>query len=268
MLNYLKLEYQKFGKNAVITMLISMYMLFLPTLIFIGKEVKPIPPVLLSNNIFFEFPTVWDWMGFAGNWLVFFCLGFVAVHIITSEVNNKTMRQAIINGQTRTEFFIGKLVVIFSLSLFATVYYILATLLIGWFSTDNPTFGEAMAGWPSMLRYFLMCLGYLSFGLMIGIVIRRSGIAVLTFWSYILFLEPMIRWLGHKKIFDNESMNYWPMNAVEDLQPFPFYRFASFIPDTIKFDFLLDYKVAVILTIFYTLLFVALAYWSLLEKDM
>lgn len=249
-------------------MLLAMYMLFLPTLIFIGKQVQPIPPVLLSNDVFFEFPTVWEWMGFAGNWLVFFCLGFVAVHIITSEVSNKTMRQAVINGQTRTEFFIGKVIFIVTLSFLATVYFALATFVIGWFNTDSPTIGLALEGWPAILRYFLMCLGYLSFGLMIGIVIRRSGIAVLTFWSYILFLEPAIRWLGHKKIFNNETMNYWPMNAVEDLQPFPFYKFASFIPSEVKFDFLLDYKVAVILTCFYTVLFIGLAYWSLLKKDM
>jgi ABC-type transport system involved in multi-copper enzyme maturation permease subunit len=268
MLNYLKLEYQKFGKNAVITMLVSLYVLFLPTLIFIGKEVPAIPPVLLSNDIFFEFPTIWEWMGFAGNWLVFFCLGFVAVHIITSEVQNKTMRQAVINGQTRTEFFIGKVVLIFTISFFATLYYVFATMVIGWFSTDDPSFAEALEGWPAMLRYFLMCLGYLSFGLMIGIVIRKSGIAVLTFWSYILLIEPLIRWRGHKQIFDNESMNYWPMNAVEDLQPFPFYRFGSFMPDNLNFNILLDYQTAVILTIFYTILFLGLAYWSLLKKDM
>ncbi len=268
MINYLKLEYQKFGKNAVVTMLISMYMLFLPTLIFIGKEVKPIPPVLLSNDIFFEFPTVWEWMGFAGNWLVFFCLGFIAVHLVTSEVTNKTMRQAVINGQTRTEFFIGKLIAITTVSLFATLYYMLCTLVIGWFSTKDPTLALAFEEWQAIPRYFLMCMGYLSFGLLIGIVIRRSGIAVLTFWSYILFLEPLVRWLGHKRLLDNETMNYWPMNAVEDLQPFPFYRFARFIPDTVEFDFLLDYKTAAILTLIYTCIFISLAYWSFLKKDL
>lgn len=268
MLNYLRLEYQKFGKNSVINMLVLMFLIFHPTLIFIGREIKPIPPVFLTNDIFFEFPTVWAWMGFAGNWLVYFFLGFIAVHIVTSEVTNKTMRQGVINGMTRTEFFMSKLTVIFTISLLATLYYALCTIAIGWLNTKEPSMAMAFENEYAIPRYFLMCMGYMSFGLMIGIVIRRPGISVLLYWSYILFLEPLIRWAGHKRIFDNETMNYYPMNAVEDLQPFPFYNFARFVPNDVDFEFLLSYKMATILTIIYTLLFLGLGYWNLMKKDM
>ncbi len=267
-INYLKLEYQKFGKNAVVTLLIMMYIIFLPTLIFFGREVQPIPPIFLSNDVFFEFPTVWDWMGFAGNWLVFFFLGFIAVHIITNEVSDKTMRQAIINGQTRSEFYLSKLTVIVALAIFATIYYAICTFAIGWFNTKEPTLEMAFDNEFAISRYFLMSLGYLTFGLMIGIVIRRSGIAVLLYWTFVLFLEPLIRWVGHKKIFNNETMNYYPMNAIEDLQPFPFYNFARFIPETVDFQFLLSYKIASILTIIYIMLFIILGYRHLIKKDM
>lgn len=266
--NYLKLEYQKWSKNAVINMLIAMFLIFHPTLIFIGREVQPIPPIIITNDIFFEFPTVWNWMGFAGNWLVYFFLGFISVHIITAEVGNKTMRQGIINGQTRKEFFLSKLTVIVTISLLATLYFGLCTFIIGWFNTQDVDLAYALENEYALLRYFLMCMGYMSFGLMIGIVIRSAGIAVLTYWSYILFLEPLIRWAGHKRIFNDASMNYYPANVIEDLQPFPFYNFARFVPGDVDFPFLLEYKTAMIMSVIYILIFLGLGYWHLVKKDM
>ncbi len=268
MINYLKLEYQKWSKNAVITMLLGLFIILNPTVILIGREIPPVPPILITTDVFFQFPTVWDWMGFAGNWLVFFFLGFVSVHIVTSEVSNKTMRQSIINGQTRKEFFLSKLTVILALSVLATLYYVICTFLIGWFNTDNPDLALAFENEWAIPRYFLMCIGYMSLGLMLGIVIRSPGIAVLSYWSYILFLELLLRWQVHYRLIKNESMNYYPANAIEDLQPFPFYKFARFIPQSVDYNFLLEYNTAMIMTIIYSTIFLFLGYWYLSKKDM
>ncbi|WP_235298881.1 histidine kinase [Portibacter marinus] len=268
MLNYLKLEYQKFGKNTVVTMLLFMYMAFLPALIFLGKTVPTIPGLMASNNLFFEFPTVWQWMGYSGNWLVFFCLGYVAVHIITSEVSNKTFRQSIINGQSRTEFFVGKCVALLALCVGATMYYAIVTSLIGLIATEAPDLQMILDGGPYILRFFIMCLGYLSFAMLIGLVIRSSGIAILLYWSYVLFIEPFIRWVVHREIALDESILYYPMNIVEDLLPMPFFEFASAIPSEVNFDFLIDPNLAIGLTLALTAIFVSLAYWNMLAKDM
>lgn len=269
MLNYLKLEYLKFANNSVVGLLVVMFLIFHPALIFFGKEVQPIPPFLLTNDIFFEFPTIWEYMGYIGNWLVFFFMGFISVHLITSEVTNKTMRQGIINGQTREDFFKSKVTVIVFMSLCATIYYFLITLLIGWFNTKEPSLSLALDfGAYAVLRYFLMCMGYLSFGLLIGIVIRSAGIAILLFISYILFLEPVVKAVIKFQIFtESNFVNYFPMNAIEDLHPLPVYHNLDFLEKEGGVNLLLDYNNAVLATCIYIALFLFLAYRSLKTRD-
>lgn len=267
MLNYLKLEYQKFGKNSVVQLLVIMYLIFLPTLIFIAKEFPTLPPIFLTTDIFFEFPTVWNWMGYVGNWLVYFLLGFISVYLISAEVTNKTMRQGIINGMSRGEFFMSKMTAIIAISFMATLYYVICTFAIGWFSTKDPTFAIAIQTDYAVLRYFLMSLGYLSFGLLIGIVIRSAGIAVLLFWSYILFIEPIVRAV-HRYYFNHVSVNYYPMNIIEDLHPMPFFNFGSYQPNNVQYEFLIPFGTAIPLSMALIIAFFALAYWNLMKKDM
>ena len=42
MLNYLKLEYLKFGNNAIVSLLVVMFLIFHPALIFFGKEIQSV----------------------------------------------------------------------------------------------------------------------------------------------------------------------------------------------------------------------------------
>ncbi len=270
MLSLLIIEYQKFRKNSVVSLLVIMYLAFQPTIIFIAKEFPTIPGVILSNDYYFEFPNVWDWMGYIGNWLVFFFLGFISVYIITSEVTHKTLRQSVINGFSRNKIFLGKLLTIFVISVLAAIYYTFWTLIIGWFSTTDPTLSLAFQNEYAGLRFFLMCFGYLSFGLMIGIVIRSAGIAVLLYWCYVLFLEPLARFgiIYQFDRLDNSLMKYFPLNAIEDLHPCPLFDFQAFIPRKVDYEFLLSFQSAALLTILYSFIFLALAYLSLVKKDM
>jgi len=267
-LHLLALEWKKFKGNAVCQLLSIMFLVLMPTLLFFGKELSDVPPPLPSNDVFFNFPTIWEYNGYVGNWLVFFFLGFIAIYIITSEVNNKTLRQSIIIGMTRKQFFLGKLSVIVVLTLFATVLYTICTLVIGGFHADSFSFSAAFDNDQAILRFFLMTLGYLSFGLMLGFVIRRSGIAIFTYLSYIMFIELIIRWAIHFNTFKDNTMNFYPMNAIEDLMPNPFFKYAELIPrKDLDFSFLLTYNEAIITTSIYIVIFIGLSYWNFMKKD-
>lgn len=268
MIRLLRLEYAKFRKNAVIGLLILMYVITMPTVIFIGKEFENVPPPLPSNKVFFNFPMVWDYLGFIGSWLSFFFLGLFSVFIVVNEISYKTFRQNIITGMTRKEYFLAKLYTILTVSLIAALYYGLIAILIGVFHAKEIVIADIFDNSWATSRYFLMCMGYMSFGLFCGFVIRRSGVTVLFYLIYILMLEPLIKWAVHFRIFKNGSINYYPLNSVEDLMPFPLYRFADMIPKKdLNFDFLLSYSHAAIASTFWICTFLGLAYYSFIKRD-
>jgi hypothetical protein len=103
------------------------------------------------------------------------------------------------------------------------------------------------------------------FGLLIGLLIRRTGIAIFLYFSYILFLERILRWLIHMNIVQDKSMHFYPINATIDLVPVPFSQQAEMFMKQNGFSLFLSPTEAVITTLIYMGLFLFLA-WQLLQK--
>ena len=55
----------------------------------------------------------------------------------------------------------------------------------------------------------------------VAVWIRKGTLAILVYFSYIMFIEPVIRAI-HLYYFNNRSTLFYPMNVVEDLMPNPF----------------------------------------------
>ena len=268
MKDLLVLEWKKFKNNAVFRALVLIYILVAPFVILAGKDAfKNMPPPMPSSKVFYEFPTVWDYQGYVGNWLVPFCLGFLAIHLVTSEVSNRTMRQNIIIGLTRREFFISKLCSVIVMALAATVIYAVSTIIIGMIHTDGFDIELVLDNNWAISRYFLLCLGYMSFGLMLAFLIRKGTLTILFYFLYVMILEPIFM-LVHVYYFKNQSRNFWPMNSIEDLMPFPLFKVPDYyINKEWNFNILLPYHYAIMLTLFYSLIFIFIAYRNFIKKD-
>lgn len=267
MLQLLQLEIKKFQKNSVVKMLLWIYLLAFPAILFIGKEDSINLPSMLNSKVFFTFPTMWDWLGYDGNWMVFFCLGFIVVYTISIEQSYKTMRQNIITGMNRNQYLTSKYLIVLLLAVFATLYYIIVGLIIGWLSTPGATFSMAMDNNWAFGRFFLMSLGYLSFAYMIGFLIKNSGLAVLTYLAYGILIEPLIRYMGHSRLFgEHRSMHFYPLNAMEDLMPLPFIKISEAMAQS-KSTVLLTHGEAAIVSIISIAVFVGITYFIFNKKD-
>ena len=285
----LTLEYLKFKSNAVITMLIILFVALFPFIILAAKDMfSNVPPPLPSSAVFFEFPTVWDYQGYVGNWMLYLFVGFIGIFLVTNEVSYRTLRQNIITGLTRTEYFFGKLLTIILIALCTTLLYMISTIVIGLIHTSGVDLELIFDNNYASSRFFLMSMGYLSFGMLLGFVIRKSGLATFIYLSYILFIEAIIKWSAFsflnsdtiksamksdtmpEKISFSNIINYLPMNVIEDLHPNPWLR----LPDNfmkvskeVDFDILVPTYMAVIMSIIYILLFIFLAYRSFIKRD-
>lgn len=264
----LALEWKKFYNNSVYRSLMLIYFLLSPVMIFLGKDIHKYIPVLVQNSsVFYEFPTVWDYQGYAGNWMASLCLGFLAIHLVTSEVSNRTMRQNIISGLTRKEYFLSKLFHILAISAAATTLYAISSILIGMIHTDGFDLELILDNNWAIARFFLMCFAYMAFGLMLAFLIRRGFLTLMTYFFYVFALEAIFMAV-HVYYLKNSSRNFWPMNTIEDLMPLPLFRLPDFFTSTEwDFNILLSYRTAALMALLYTAIFTFISWWSFSRKD-
>ncbi|MFM2393722.1 MAG: hypothetical protein RLZZ546_1704 [Bacteroidota bacterium] len=264
----IEIEFLKFRKNNVILVLTAIFVFVFPWSILLFKDIfKNATPPFPSTSAVYEFPTVWDYNGYAGSWFVCFCLGFVMLYVITSEVGNKTMRQSIINGLTKKEYFISKLLTLLNLSLVSTIVYALSTLALGLYHTSDVDFDLLFDTNYAPFKFFLMNVGYLSLALFFGFLVRRGTLALLTYFSYVLFLEMILRMI-HLYYFKTRAIIFYPANVFEDLMPNPMFKGPDvFFAKEWGFKPLLSSNEAILVSILYIIIFVSSAWWLFKNKD-
>ncbi len=273
MLHLLKLEWLKVQKYSIFRVMVIFYIILLPACLLITKTFNRIPEDLLSKESLYMFPTVWGYLGYIGNWLVFFFLGFLSVIIVTAENSNRTFRQNIITGLSRNEYFVAKVLFIVTICLAATLYYVLVGLAIGFTNTDTIYFSKIFQEADLIPRFFLMCLGYMSFGFFLGVVIKKTGIALFFYLVYIMFIESVIRGIHMYIIRSSEmklspiTMHLYPMNANEDLVPIPFAKLAEPFLKENEFSLFLDPGIAALTVCVYTSIFLFFAYRKIKYAD-
>jgi ABC-type transport system involved in multi-copper enzyme maturation permease subunit len=264
-----KLEWQKQKGYALFRILILGYVFLLPGLLLTGKKLEftgnaPLDPQVL----FFQFPTIWEWLAYTGNWLTYFIFGFMAVLMVSNEYSNRTMRQNIITGLHRHEFIWSKILFLILLAILATLYFGICSLTIGFLHTDNPEWRMVFEKTGMMPRFLLMTLGYMSYGLIVGALIRKTSIALFIFLVYGLFLEPVFRWGIHLQVFKNSSFNFYPLNAIEDLCPLPFSGQTEWFLKEKGFDLFLTPWQAAIASLLYVILFFAVSHMKIRRTDL
>ena len=275
MFNLLTLEWKKFRKNSVVTLLSLFYILFTPAGMILLKDYNTdsLPPavklLIPGPETFYSFPGVWEYLGYVGNWTVFFFLGVVVIYLICAEINYKTQRQTIINGMPRQTYFNSKILAVLAISIVATLYYSLVAIGIGiWFTDDWDVAFMFENDW-AILRFFLMSLGYLSFAALLAVLLKKSGLAIFLYMSYAIIIEPLLKaLLRFKDFIPGEYANYLPLNAMEDLMPMPFYQYAEMIPGDFDFEFLLSHKSALITSIIFIILFIVWAWRVFMKRDL
>jgi len=217
---------------------------------------------------FFQFPNVWIYLGYVGSWLTFFFMGFMGVLMVTNEYANKTLRQNIITGLTRKDYFLSKLYFMLAVSICATIYYVIWALILGFIHTDTIYLNTIMKNADYVYRFFLMSFGYLTIGFLIGLLVKRTGIALFLYLAYAMIIENIVRYAVHLKVTQHQSMKYYPMNALEDLAPIPFSDMAEGFAESNGFSIFLSPTEAVICAVIYTGLFLFLGWQKLQRGDL
>jgi ABC-type transport system involved in multi-copper enzyme maturation permease subunit len=168
----------------------------------------------------FDYPDIWNTLSWMSGWLLFIP-GLIIITIMTNEYTFRTHRQNIMDGWTRTQFITVKLLWVFALSVLAVLAALLSVLLFG-------TFGAtpfSAHGMEYLFYFFVESVTYLLVALLLGALIRRSGLAIGVFFLY-LFVFKYVLIASINRVTGQNTGAYLPISTSDALIPFPFIKAA------------------------------------------
>ncbi|MFM8832367.1 MAG: hypothetical protein ACKOE5_13125 [Cytophagales bacterium] len=210
----------------------------------------------------YHFPDIWQNLIWVSG-LFKIVLSIMVVISITNEYQYRTLRQNIIDGLSRWEFMLSKIVMNGLLSLMSVVMLLVIILFTGFIYTPNLAWKDILTGSEFLLAYFLEVLAFLSYALMLGMFVQRSGLTIV-----LLLLSHMIEAIIKLNVFRfgiDESVGwlkqFFPLESITNLVPLPFPRYA--------FQEIQDYVsvTAVLIAFGWTILFNYFSYLKLKGAD-
>ena len=170
----------------------------------------------------YHFPDVWQNLIYVSGFFKI-VLAVMVVISVTNEFTYRTVRQNIIDGLSRWEFLQSKIYTNVLLSLASVAMVFLIALVTGFIYSPEIEMAEVFSDLEFFPAYFLEVFSFLSYALMMGILIQRSGLTII-----VLLLSNMIESIIKVNLPDSlESVKpFFPMESISNLVAMPFARYA------------------------------------------
>jgi ABC-2 type transport system permease protein len=170
----------------------------------------------------YHFPDVWlNLIYFSGLFKV--VLGIMTVISITNEFQYRTLRQNIIDGLSRWQFLSSKILTNVLLSLLSVTMILIISFVTGLIYTPSINWNYVFADMEFLIAYFLEIFAFLSYALMLGVLVQRSGLTII-----LLLLSFMLEAIIRANVDDYVPwmIQFFPMESISNLVPMPFKRYA------------------------------------------
>ena len=256
MLHLLKIEYKKIIPYTTFWVIFGLFFVFTPIVFYGAGQIK-VEGFPIDFSTMYNFPDVWNNVTYIGSWFNLL-IGMLLVILVCNEFSFKTFRQQVIDGQSKADFIVSKILLMISFALISTTYLFILGALFG-FSSGG---GEFLTDIKYLLIYFIQALGYMSIGLIVAVLIRSSAMSIIAFICSIL-AESIIRALVPDSIDQ-----YFPMKIISNLTPFPTPK--GFMMEEMRNAVILDVmslNTTLIIAVVYILAFWGISYFILTKKD-
>jgi len=188
MLRLLNIEWKKLWPYRAFRLLFAAFFLLLVLSLLIGRSLKGDGNEEI-NDLFriLDLPNIWNYYLFIAT-ILNIVLGIIVIFVVTNEFSYKTIRQNLIDSMTRGEIYISKLFLVLILTTLSTVVVFLSGIAAGFIYNPGSDLAAVLERSTMTGGYFVACLGTLSLALLIGVLLKRSGLATILF---ILFIFPI-----------------------------------------------------------------------------
>ncbi len=281
MLRLLTIEFHKLKHNTASKVLSIIYFGLLTSIALIAAIKFDIGPIKfhLAEAGIFNFPYIWHFNTYVAAILKFFLL-LVIVSMMANEYSYKTLKQNLIDGLSKKEFILSKFYTVIVFALASTVFVFVVSLILGLFYSDYNEFAIIISDLEYIAAFFIKLVGFFSFGLFLGILVKRSAFAVgaMVIW---LIIESMFKgYLFYSfKDADNTSekvdsiMQFLPLEAMANLIKEPFSRLgavrsvANQVGETFTKSYAVDFSTILIVSV-WTFIFIYLSFALLKKRDL
>lgn len=277
MLRLLHIEFIKLWNNRASKVLIISYFALLTSIALVAAIKFDIGPIQfhLADQGIFNFPYIWHFNTFITAFFKLF-LAIVIVSMMSNEYSNKTIKQNLIDGLSKKEFILSKFLTVISFSLISTVFVFVVSLILGLLYSDFNELSIILTDLEFLVAFFIKLMGFFSFCLFLGILVKRSAFALgfLILWQV---FEGIARGLIRWKLFDGETtdtvMGFFPLQSMFNLIKEPFSRLGAVqsVADQIGEKFVLDYQIhwyEILIVLTWTAIFVYSSYALLKKRDL
>ncbi len=273
----LAIELQKIWKNRASRILTLTYFLFLTFLSFVASIKFDVGPVhfRLADQGVFDFPYIWHFNTFIAAWLKIF-LAVVIVSMMANEYSYGTLKQNLIDGMSKKEFVMSKFLTVVLFAAISTLFVFLVSLILGLIFSSYNEVGIIFSRMEYLFAYFIKLLGFFSFCLFLGVLIKRSAFALgfLFFWFAFEYISYAILYnnLNCGALID-EIYSYFPIHAMYALIDEPFTKLSAVktIGNQIGVANTKDYAVhvsTILIVLFWTSVFIISSYKIIKRRDL
>ena len=274
----LSIEFQKIWKNKASRILTLSYFILLTFIALIASIKFQIGNFTLhfAEMGIFNFPFIWHFNTFVAAALKFF-LAIVIVSMMANEYSYGTLKQNLIDGMSKKELVLSKFLTVAVFAAASAVFLFVMSLILGYSFSSYTEPAIVFSGLEYIVAYFVKLVGFFSFCLFLGILVKRSAFAIgfLLIWG---ILEGIAKGILTFKIFPDNNiadniMQFFPLESMSNLIKEPFTRLSlvKTIGSQIGVDNVKDYSVhwfTILIVLGWTIIFMLMSYKLLKKRDL
>jgi ABC-type transport system involved in multi-copper enzyme maturation permease subunit len=281
MLRLLNIEFHKLKYSRASKVLIIIYFALLTSIALIAAIKFDIGPVQfhLAEQGIFNFPYIWHFNTFVASIFKFFLL-LVIVSMMANEYTNRTLKQNLIDGLSKKEFILSKFYTVVVFAFISTVFVFMVSIILGFIYSDYNELSIVFSDLDYLLAFFIKLVGFFSFGLFMGILIKRSAFAVGAILVWFIgesIFKGFLYWKFKDYPSTSDSVNsilqFLPLESMSNLIKEPFTRLnavqsvAKQIGEDLSKDFSVHwYQIAIVLA--WTFIFIYASFRILQSRDL
>ncbi|WP_299163051.1 ABC transporter permease [uncultured Tenacibaculum sp.] len=282
MLRLLYIEFHKLKHNRASKVLSIIYFALLTSIALIAAIKFDIGPIKfhLAEQGIFNFPYIWHFNTYMAAIFKFFLL-LVIVSMMANEYSYKTLKQNLIDGLSKKEFILSKFYTVIVFAAVSTLFVFIVSLILGAIYSDFNELSIIFSDLSYLFAFFIKLVGFFSFGLFLGILIKRSAFAVAAMIVWLIvesILKGYLYWtFKDLKTSTDEAVNsilqFFPLEAMANLIKEPFTRLGAVrsVANQIGENFAKDYSVSfvnILIVLVWTFIFIYASYFLLKKRDL
>jgi ABC-type transport system involved in multi-copper enzyme maturation permease subunit len=274
----LAIELQKIWKNRASRILTISYFVILSFIAMIASikfEIGTFKIHFAEMGIF-NFPFIWHFNYYIAASLKFF-LAIIIVSMMANEYSYGTLKQNLIDGMSKKEFVLSKFLTVVLFAFTSTVFVFIMSLILGYSFSSYNELGIVFSEMEYLFAYFVKLLGFFSFCLFIGVLIKRSAFAI--GFIFVWFLVEKISYLTLKfDVFNRDPRvdqvyAFMPLESMSNLIVEPFTRLSAIrsLQTAVGENSIKDYSVhfsSIFIVLIWSALFVFFSYKIIQKRDL